>query len=183
MDERDKYHRIVVIGTSCSGKTTLARQLSQQLHIPHIELDALHWKPNWVPTPREELRPLVENAIAIDNWTLDGNYAATRDLVWSRATTIIWLDYPLHLVLRRAIRRTFKRVVYREELWNGNRESLRTTLSRDSILVWVLKTYRKNHREYRALLPHYKSENPQTQVLIFRSPAETRRYLQTQSAS
>lgn len=39
------FNRVVIIGTSCSGKTTLAGTLAAALATPHIELDALHWLP------------------------------------------------------------------------------------------------------------------------------------------
>jgi adenylate kinase family enzyme len=99
--------RISVIGTSGSGKTTLARELSDRLNIPHIELDALHWGPNWTPTPAEALRPRVAAAVAGESWTTCGNYGAIRDVIWSRADTIIWLDYSMSTVLWQIIRKVF----------------------------------------------------------------------------
>lgn len=55
---------------------------------------------------------------------MDGNYSAVRDLVWQRADTVVWLDLPRRLVMRRIIRRTVRRTVTRERLWNGNREPI-----------------------------------------------------------
>jgi len=146
-----ELQRVVVIGTSCSGKTTFARQLAQALGFTHIELDAIHWKPNWCPRPLEEFRGLVEQAIAGESWVVDGNYSEVRDMVWNRATHIIWLNYPFFFVFARAIRRTVSRIVFQEELFSGNRETWRLLfLSRDSILWWIVKTYRRRRREYRA---------------------------------
>ena len=140
--------RIVVIGTTCSGKTTLAARLAQRLGVQHIELDALNWQPNWTQTPLDEFRVRVADALSTDTWVLDGNYSKSRDIVWPRADTIIWLDYPLPVIMARLFKRTLRRVVTREELWNGNRETLRgTLLSRDSLLLWALKTYRRRRRE------------------------------------
>jgi adenylate kinase family enzyme len=86
------------------------------LSCPHIELDALHWQPNWVPRARAEFRALTAQALSQDCWVTDGNYGVVRDLVWSRATTVIWLNYALRLVLWRALARTVRRVLTREEL-------------------------------------------------------------------
>jgi adenylate kinase family enzyme len=47
------YHRIVVVGTTSSGKSTLASQLVEKIGADFIELDALHWEPNWVEAPDE----------------------------------------------------------------------------------------------------------------------------------
>lgn len=141
--------RVNVVGTSGSGKTTYARMLAAHLSVPHFELDALHWLPDWQERPREEFRDLVSCTLTPDAWVIDGNYSKVRDVVWLRANTVIWLDYPISVIMRRLIVRTFRRSVMRQELWNGNRESLRTALfSRDSILLWALQSYRRRRREY-----------------------------------
>ena len=144
--------RTVVIGTSCSGKTSFARDLARALGSPHIELEALHWQPNWVPRPAEEFSALTAQAVSQDNWVVDGNYAIVRDLVWSRATTIIWLNYSFSTVMWRALARTFRRALTGEELFSGNRESLRMAcFSRDSILCWVITTFHRRRKDYRRL--------------------------------
>ena len=169
--------RVVVIGTSCSGKTTFARSLAHKLNTQHIELDAIHWKPNWTPTPKEEFTSLAQKATAPETWVLDGNYSAVRDTVWSRATTIVWLNYSFPVVARRALSRTFRRVFGRQVMWSGNRETFhRSFLSNDSILWWVLKTYRRRRQEYPRLLqePQYRH----LQVIVLTSPIEAKRFLQ-----
>jgi adenylate kinase family enzyme len=140
--------RIVVIGSTCSGKTTLAALLAQRLSVSHVELDALHWQPNWTETPLDTFREYVADALSAPEWVVDGNYHKVRDIVWIRADTIIWLDYALPVILARLFKRTLRRIFTREELWNGNRETLRgVLLSRDSLLLWALKTYRRRRRE------------------------------------
>jgi len=78
--------RVIVIGSSCSGKTTLARRLAELLGSPHIKLDALHWGPDWSEVPRERFRAALEKRVEGDRWVVDGNYSAVRDIVWERAT-------------------------------------------------------------------------------------------------
>jgi adenylate kinase family enzyme len=58
--------RVVVIGTSCVGKTAFAKSLARVLSFPHVELDALYWQPNWIPRPPEEFRALTAHALAQD---------------------------------------------------------------------------------------------------------------------
>jgi adenylate kinase family enzyme len=137
--------RVNVIGPSCSGKTTTARRLAAMLGLPHVELDALHHDAGWQGAPAEVLSARVEQALAAapDGWVVDGNYfGKLGPLVLDRADTIVWLDIPYGKALRRAVRRTFRRALRREELWNGNRESFRIALSRDSIVLWVIRTHR-----------------------------------------
>ena len=170
------FDRAVIIGTSCSGKTTLARTLAEQLKIVHIELDAIHWQPNWPPRPLEEFRALTKKAVATERWVLDGNYSKVRDIVWSRATTLIWLNYPFHLVFRRALGRTVRRVMFKEKLYADNRETFRQAfLSTDSILWWVIKTYRRRRREYPELFQ--REEFIHLAVIELHTPAETEAFV------
>ena len=167
--------RISIVGTSGSGKTTLATNIARQLNVPHTELDALNWEPNWTSVPPEVMRERVAAAVAADSWVIDGGYSFVRDLIWQRADTVIWLDYSLPVILGRLSRRTARRIIWREELWNGNRESLAKTLSRDSILLWALKTYR--YRRHRIPATLAAPEYSHLQVLHFRSPRQTKRWL------
>lgn len=150
--------RISVVGTSGSGKTTLARQVSQILSIPHIELDTLHWEPNWVEVPDEVMRSRAIEALSFDSWVVDGNYSEVRDIVWTKADTVVFLDYSFLVVMNRLLRRTLWRSITQQKVCNGNRESLRKAFfSRDSILLWMLQTYSRNRKNYPALLqkPEY----------------------------
>jgi adenylate kinase family enzyme len=91
--------RINVVGTSGSGKTTFAIELARRLDVPHIEIDEMFWGPGWTPTSRDALRERLAAALDGPAWVVDGNYGSVRDVVWSRADTVVWLDYPLRLVL------------------------------------------------------------------------------------
>lgn len=95
------YHgfRVVVVGNSGSGKTTLAGQLAHRFGVPHVEFDAIRHGPNWVETPDDTFREILADALSGDSWVADGNYSIARDLVWPRATSLIWLDYPFGVIL------------------------------------------------------------------------------------
>lgn len=167
--------RINVTGTSCSGKTTLARALSERLGVPHVELDALFWGPRWQPHPPEEFRDRLAEALAADRWVADGGYQAARDITWRRVDTVVWLDYPLRTVLARWARRSVRRLASREELWpgTGNRESLSRSIGRESLLWWILRTHRGRRRRTAARL----ASRPEIRVIRLRSPRETERWL------
>jgi adenylate kinase family enzyme len=166
--------RLAIVGTSCTGKTTLARSLSQALGIPHTELDVLYWGPNWTPRPPEEFRSRVEAAVAAPFWIVDGNYSVVRDLVWGNATTVVWLNYPFSLVFPRAVRRTLRRIVTREPLFAGNRESL-SIIDPEWIPWWVLRTFWKRRREYPLLFSQAKFSH--LEVLELNRPREAERFL------
>jgi adenylate kinase family enzyme len=167
-----KEHRIVVIGTSGSGKTTLARQLAQKLGVPHIEMDSLHWEANWKEAEPEVFRARVASATSAPQWTIDGGYSRVRPLVWGRANMVVWLDYPRHVVMRRLIWRTVRRIVGKKELWNGNRESLRKAFfSKDSIIVWAWTTHARNQQKFSEAL--HQPEYSHIEFVRLRSPRIT----------
>ncbi|MES2966015.1 MAG: shikimate kinase [Bdellovibrionota bacterium] len=166
--------RINVIGTTGAGKTTLSRQVAQELGIADIELDELFWQPNWTETPRELFREKVKHAVeASESWVLHGNYTKTRDLIWPKATHIVWLDYPPAFIFFRLFRRTLRRMLKKEILWSGNTESfLKSFASRDSILVWFFKSYRKNATLVPELLAM--PEHRHLKLIRLTSPDETK---------
>lgn len=139
--------KIIVIGTTGSGKSTLAKALSERLGLPRIELDSLFWEPNWQGSSDEEFFKKIESALAGKaGWIIDGNYTRANHLMWPQADTVIWIDLPFYLTFYQSFKRTLVRAIKKEELWpgTGNRESVSRMFSRDSILVWLFKTYRQN---------------------------------------
>ena len=166
--------RIVVVGTSGSGKTTVARNLARRLGIPHVELDALHWDPDWTPAP--DFRERVTEALSGDAWTTDGNYSKVRDIVWSRADTIVWLDHSLPRVMWQVTTRTLRRSLRQEELWGTNRENLRQAFfGRDSIIWYAFKSYHRRKKQYPLLFAQ--PEYAHLQIVHLRSPRQARRWL------
>jgi adenylate kinase family enzyme len=170
--------RICVVGTTGSGKSTLASELARRLELPYVELDALHWGPNWTHCSDEEMRQRAEQATRGDAWVVDGNYGFIRKLIWPRAEAVIWLDYPLGLILWQLWKRTWKRALMNETRWGTNKERLWPQFfSKDSLFLWALQTYQRRKRTYTALLsaPEYAS-------LIFihlKSPRETEAWLRS----
>jgi len=147
--------RVAVISTSSgNGKTTVASALAKRLDVPYYELDALHHGPNWAEPPLEEFRARVEAVVRSESWVIDGAYRGKLgSLVLEGADLVVWLDLPLHVWLPRLVRRTIRRVVTREELWAGNRETLRDALHpHNSVVLYALRKYRRTRRTYAAEL-------------------------------
>lgn len=173
--------RVCVVGTSGCGKTTMARKIAGRLDIRHVELDALHWEPDWTPAPRDVFRWRVQEALDKDAWATDGNYSVVRDIVWGHADTVVWLDYGLPLVMWRLLRRSIRRATTGKDLWSGNQETFRRAFfSRDSILLWALQTYHRRRREYPELfaLP----QHAHLTTVQLRSPREAHAWLSTISS-
>jgi adenylate kinase family enzyme len=142
--------RVVVFGTTGSGKSWLAERLAKRRGLRLIELDALYWGRDWEPAPLELFRYRVECEIRDDDWIVVGIYGQVKDLTWRAADTLIWLDLPFPLVMWRLFWRTLRRSLTRENLWGtGNTESLyRSFFTRQSILLWAIRTHRKNRNRF-----------------------------------
>jgi hypothetical protein len=105
---------------------------------------------------------------------IDGAYRGKiGDLVLARADTIVWLDLPRRVWLPRLLRRTARRLVMREELWNGNRETLRGVLwDRDALIPFAWRSFSERRRRYPTELAPYP-------VVRLRTPRDVQRFLAT----
>lgn len=168
--------RVVVVGTSGAGKSTLAQRLSQALSCPWLELDRLYWGANWQPVAAAQFIQAVDAAAQGERWIADGNYRLVRELLWSRATHIVWLNFSRFTIFRRVLWRTLSRGLLRTRLSRGNRESLRAALfSKSSILRWSWTTFASNRAKYQAL-----REDPVYAHLVWielRRPSQGRAFL------
>jgi adenylate kinase family enzyme len=124
--------------------------LAERLGVAFIELDALNHGPGWSEATPEELRAKVAPIVATDSWVIDGAYRGKLgNLVLQRADTVVWLDLPMRVWFPRLLRRTLGRIVRKETLWAGNQETLRNVFfSRNSLLVFTLRHYRRRRRLY-----------------------------------
>jgi adenylate kinase family enzyme len=165
--------RIAVVGGSGSGKSTVGRRLAEVHDLPYVELDALHWGPDWTPCPKDEFRARVAEAISGDAWVVDGGYhGKLDDLVLDRAELVVWLDLPLRVTLPRLWTRTRQRRREGTVLWGGNRETWREALfSRESLFIYALRTHRGKRRRYEQRLSRY-------EVVRLRSPDEVEAWLE-----
>jgi hypothetical protein len=171
------------VGSTGSGKTMFARALAGILDVPCVELDALNWEANWAMASEAVFRARVEAATRAEAWVVDGNYGGrgAREIVWGRADTVVWLDYPLWLILARLTRRNLARIRGGEEIWpgTGNRETIRNSFfSRDSLYVWAFTTYRRRNRLLPELLA--RPEYAHLAVHRFTGPADASRWLEAQ---
>jgi adenylate kinase family enzyme len=170
--------RISVVGISGAGKSTVSRALARDAGLPFAELDAIFHQPGWVPLDEGEFRRRVAEVAAGDAWVIDGNYSAVRPLVWARADTVIWIDLPRLLVMRRLVWRTLRRVALRAELWNGNRERWANFFSwnpEKSVISWAWTRHPVYRQRYAAAMqdPAY----AQLRFVRLRSRADVRRFL------
>lgn len=143
--------RISVVGVSGAGKSTVARLAAARLCIPYVELDAIHHGANWTEISEFELRRIVTGLVAGEAWVIDGNYRKVRDLIWGRATTVVWVDPSRSVVMAQVIWRSFLLATSRQELWHGNRERISKWVDPEHPIRWAWMTYSLQRAEHASL--------------------------------
>ncbi len=157
--------RIWIVGPCGAGKSYTADLLAAHAGVPAVHLDDLHWKPGWVASTADEMRPKVDAATAGPGWVVDGNYGRVSDDLRRRADLVIWLDLPFRTTFPRVVSRTFRRLIRGEACCNGNRESVREAFfSRQSVLWWAIKMHLRTRRKLEdelATTPHVRLRSAQ----------------------
>jgi adenylate kinase family enzyme len=165
--------RILLAGATGVGKTTLAARIAKRLALPRTELDTLYHGPNWAYLP--SFLPDVEALAASPAWVTEWQYDSARPILAAHADLLVWLDLPLPIALGRLTRRTVRRRLRHEELWNGNHEGplWHYFSGRDHILPWAVRSA----REFRETVPALDRESPGLTVVRLRSQREVERWL------
>ena len=165
--------RVLVAGTSGSGKTTVAGRIAAALGVPHIEIDGLFHGPGWVTRPSFEAD--VHRFAATPGWATEWQYAAVRDHLADRADLLVWLDLPRALVMRQVLRRTLLRRLRREQLWNGNQEPPFWTIltDREHIVRWAWNTHQRSAERVLELA----GRRPELRIVRLRRRTEVARWI------
>lgn len=165
--------RILIVGTSGCGKTTLAVNLSHILNIPNYDLDDYYWLKGWQIKDRESFEAELLEITNKDQWIISGN--SSNHILWTRADTIIWLDYSLIRCLYQGLKRSFKRILKNIPCCAGNYETFSRLFSKNSIIVWILKTHNKRKENYNKL---FISGSQEREYLHFSNLKETSVWLE-----
>jgi len=171
-------NKVIIIGSSGAGKTTLAKALSSKLNIPHTELDSIFHLKDWQPLDNDEFKARVGSITKESSWIICGNYfnKLGGENYLSKADTVIWCDYSFLLVFSRLLRRTLKRILTKQELWNENREGFIVNFfTKESVLLWMMREWNQQKQRYGKIFQENKLND--TQLIRLRSPAETVKFL------
>lgn len=162
----------MIASASGNGKSTFGAELARRWDVPFVELDALVHGPGWTEIPDDELRAQLAEVLESDGWVIDGTYwHKIGDLVVRSADVIVWLDLPIRVWFPRLVRRTIRRLRGREELWNGNRETLASAVwGRESLFLYAFRSHVRRRREWPDALAGLR-------VVRLRTPDEVRAFL------
>ena len=105
--------KIHIIGCSGTGKTYLAKKLSNKYNIPHYDLDNIHWDNSsekyGIKTKVEKRDKLLQNILEKDSWIIEGIYYKWLEQSFKDADIIYILDLPKYIYKFRIIKRFIKR--------------------------------------------------------------------------
>lgn len=174
--------RILVIGNPGSGKSMLARRLTNSLGLPPVELDTMYWRPGWTRSTDDDFLTMVRQATEGPCWVVDGVYPLAVEAVLANADLVVWLDLPFPTLLGRVVRRSVRRIVRRESVCGGNRERWRDLASRDSMPLYLARTYRIQRKRF-ADFARQAGGTPGCQVVHLRSAAEIATWLGQQTGT
>ncbi len=141
--------RIIVMGPSNAGKSTLAMALSEKLDVKVIHLDQLRFQPNtdWVFRPDADFRKLHDQAVAGESWIIEGNYSALLEARLARATGIILLSSNSVFRLFRYLKRTLGGRSRRLGALEGGKDSLKWEM-----VDWILFKTRSSADQYAQII-------------------------------
>lgn len=166
--------RILLYGVTGSGKSTAAAHIARHTGLPLVDVDELTWLPGWQGVPESSQRDRFSSVAARDEWVLDTAYETWLDVVLPRAELVVALDYARWFSLQRLLRRTLVRIVTRQPVCNGNRETWRSTLGPESIVRWHFRTYGTQRRRMR----RWAADPDGPSVLLVGRPSQLRRWLE-----
>lgn len=172
---KQNFDKIIILGSSCSGKTTLGKRLAILNHAKAIDLDDLNWLPGWKSRPTNEMIAILEKKIwGEKKWIISGNYRGTHSVTMPKATCVIWLDFRLSLILWRMVNRTLKRIISQEEICNGNKETFYGTfIDKDNLFSYTLRTYSRRKKQFSQLSEVY----PHLEIFRISSPKKLEEFI------
>lgn len=166
--------RIIVVGNTATGKTTLAIKLAEAYGLTYVDLDDFHLLPGWRARPPEEFRALLDNATQSDKWVLAGNYMDySADISWPRADTLIWLDLPFLPNFWKLLKRTIKRSWTKEIIHNGNTESFFNVFCPDKSIIWWFLKLRKENSKHLTQIFSNPDQYPHLRLIRLKSYQES----------
>jgi adenylate kinase family enzyme len=171
--------KILIIGSTGSGKTTLGRVLAARLGYPHSDLDDLFWLPGWTSRTPDDFLAQALSAADRECFVISGNYFSyAGHELRQRADTLVWIDYSFGRNLWQLLQRSLQRIKYKIVICNGNREDWKKLFSKDSIVLWFFRTFYKNRQRYGDIFAN-PGLYPHLTYIRLTSPAQAEKWLQT----
>lgn len=95
-----EVERILVVGCSGGGKSTLAQNLSKKFNLEHIPLDRdVRFLPGWIARDKEDQRYILKNLVQRERWILDGTGPSSLDIRLPRTDLVLWVRVPRWVAL------------------------------------------------------------------------------------
>lgn len=158
--------RILIVGTSGAGKSTVAKKVAAQMSLDYYASDDFYWQHDWEPAPVDQVNRLLDAILVKPSWVLDGNFEDRWQDVWNRADQIVWLDYSLPRVLWQVASRNLGWFLSRRLVWSGNRMTLHRAIS-------GIRHSLRSHGRKRRAYPQYIAQLRHDRVVRLSSRQQT----------
>jgi len=162
--------RVLVVGTSGAGKTTVPRMIAARVGLTHYASDDFYWQRGWQPAPIDRIDRLLDDVLARPSWVLDGNFEHRWEDVWNQADQIVWVDYSLPRVLWQVGSRNIVWLLSRRSVWSGNRMTLRRAIS-------GIRHALRSHGRKRSAYPQYIARRRHGNVVRLSSRPQTEAWI------
>lgn len=104
-----RAQRILVIGCSGGGKSTLSMKLSAAFDLEYVSFDRdVRWQPGWVSRGKADQRRILERLVQSDRWVMDGTSPSTFDIRLPRTDLLIWIRVARRTALMGMAQRVLK---------------------------------------------------------------------------
>ncbi|MFJ6325497.1 MULTISPECIES: AAA family ATPase [unclassified Rhizobium] len=102
-------NRVLIVGCSGGGKSTLAQKIGPCLNLPYVSMDReFFWLPGWVNRNKAEERALIAAKVAEARWLIDGTAPSSFDLRLPRTDLVLWVRMPRWLCVWGVLSRTLR---------------------------------------------------------------------------
>ncbi|MGN1298885.1 MAG: AAA family ATPase [Candidatus Scatovivens sp.] len=108
--------KILIIGPVASGKSTLAKKLSNELNTKYYEIDSVvHDDENNIKRDITSQLAIINNIDKSNDWIIEGTLRKHLNILLEKAEKIIYIDIPLHIRKKRIIFRYLKQKIRLEK--------------------------------------------------------------------
>ncbi len=160
-------NKVVILGASGTGKTTICRILGEKLNVKILHLDSVYWKKDWDNINKSDFNKYMKRFLLENKtWVIDGNYSNNLhfDYRLEACDTIVYLDFGIQVSLHGIHERAKKyKHISRADMAEGCIEGI------DQEFLQYVAFYRNKNMLLKAHIKKYENKK---KVLIFKSREE-----------
>ena len=168
--EDNLVNKILIIGGTGMGKSTLAKNLGKQFNLPVYHLDAIHFEKNWKERDAKERDRIIIEKINQPQWIIDGLYKTTLDQTIKKADLVIILWFS---------RITQLKGIFRRHYQNRGRERSDIPGCIDKLDFKFIKFTLKFKKNNKSVIKEILKNNNQRKIIFFKSQKKLNKWYES----